>query len=191
MNKYALATVLGTYLLGFAKSKLGSGIRIKSGYKECHRGYVDFDLNDLSLQNNQNTLSRIREVVESYEAIVMNIEFEEIQNDFDEEYEEIQNDFDEEYTYSFTVNISKNYYSENEPDSVDNANKFSTLLQKLKEDIASIIGPESDWRYLIDDDRVYSGVGLDLITGYPYIQNQSGEWLPYKHPNKASKLRKR
>ena len=183
--KYALGTVLGTAALGLAKSKMGSGILIKSGYKEYIRGYVEFDLNDLSLQNNQSMLSRIREVVKSYEAIVFNIEFEEIP--IDGHGVEMQEYMD----YSFTVNIGKNYYSENEPDSVDNANKFSTLLQKLEEDIAYIIGPESNWRYLVDDDRAYSGVGLELITRYPYIQNQSGEWLPYNHPNKASKLRKR
>lgn len=181
MNRYALGTVLGTAALGLAKSKMGSGIRIKSGYKEYHLGYTEFDLNDLSLQNNQNILSRIREVVESYEAIVMNIDFEEIQNDFDEAYMD----------YNFTVNIGKNYYSENEPDSVDNANKFSTLLQKLEEDIAYIMGPESNWRYLVDDDRAYSGVGLELITRYPYIQNQSGEWVPYHNSKSTSMLRKR
>lgn len=182
MNKYTLGTVVGTGLLALAKSKMGSGSsKLKLGYKENLRGYLEFDLNDLSLQNNQNTLSRIREVVESYDAIVMNIEFEEIPNDFDEEYMD----------YSFTVNIGKNYYSENEPNSVDNANKFSTLLQKLEEDIASITGPESDWRYLVDDDRTYSGLGLEMITRYPYIKNQSGEWVPYHNSKSTSKLRKK
>jgi hypothetical protein len=71
MNKYALGTVLGTALIALAKSKLGSGAKMKKGYKEIFEARIDFMLNDddfLPLQERQDILDQIKSIVESFGA---------------------------------------------------------------------------------------------------------------------------
>jgi hypothetical protein len=124
-------------------------------------------------------MSKIRKTIESYGVIILSIEF-------PQEYED-----DIDYTYSSVhIYIYKDYYSESSIFPLDNEDKFSTLLHNLKDEIENVISMERD-DYL--DSEGYDDVSSsNAISKNLYVQNQSGEWVPYEAPeNTRTKLRKR
>jgi hypothetical protein len=69
MNKYALGTVLGTALLGLAKSKLGSGIRLKKISYRLY--YIEFTVSFLpSEMLRRHALETKDEIVEHVEESI-------------------------------------------------------------------------------------------------------------------------
>jgi len=177
INKYALGTVVGAALLALAKSKLGSGAQMKKGYKETFEVTIDFylDENDfLPLQERQDILDQIKSIVESYGSIVDGIEFREIELAFG------GND------YLMQIDISKTHFSERQIQSYV-MNDFESEFYKTADKIHFMLKENN---ILPDDFNV--GITNDYISGHPYIQNQSGEWVPYsKSELHVTKLRKR
>lgn len=167
MNKYTLGTIVSTALLGLAKSKLGSGAKLKLVYKETLKGLLHFGLNDDVTDFDQNTLSRIREAIESYGLIFESIDFTQ---------DEIPDQDVGGLYYNVFINIHEDYYSEN------NAN----ILGGLAKEIELLIED-----YLYPDD--YTDVSSEkVMTKYLLIQNQDGEWVPYVRPKSTrTNVRKR
>ena len=182
INRYTLGTVLGTALLGVAKSKLGSHSKLKLGYKQTIKGKLEFYLDDdifEPLLDSKGIFYKIKVTTESYGTIVTDIDLEEIDYDVNGQMR-IDN--------LLVVYINKSYYNEHpiEPEiNNDFIEQFSTVLEHLESDLCSIIGVD-----------IVSDIDSDIITWdtsrHPYIQKQSGEWVPYFAPTLPnSKLRKR
>ena len=71
MNKYALGTVLGTALLGLAKSKLGSGIRFKrilypTSYLEFTVYYLTSDMELEGYETEDEIIEHVEESIEGF-----------------------------------------------------------------------------------------------------------------------------
>jgi len=176
IDKYALGTVLGTALLGFAKSKLGSGVRLKKGYKEIFEARIDFMLDQhdfLLLQERQDILAQIKSIVESYGAIFNGIEFSEIELDFGG------------IDYLMQIDISKTHFSEQQIEAYV-MNDFESEFYKIGDQI----------HFMLKENNIFPvdvnvEITNDYISGHPYIKDQSGEWVPYTSSTADSKLRKR
>ena len=183
MNKYALGTVVGTTLLALAKSKLGSsGVNVKPGYKQRLTGHIVFGLDEGVTDFDGNTMSKIEKTIESY-GYGFSIQY----ISFFQEYQE-----DIDYTYSSVhIEVYKDYYSEkhNIIKEVENTSQFNTLLGNLKDKIKNVIDmAEGDYLDESGFDDIHTS---NDVSTHPYIQNQSGEWVPYENPMPNSKLRKR
>ena len=173
--KYALGTVVGTALLGVAKSKLGSGSsKLRPGYKytfHCDFTYIIDEESFFTLQGNQDILDKIENTIKYYGATF-------------KEFDYYEYEFDDYVDHAFIVSITKSYFTENQENAYDDFEKqFDTLLGKLENAISPILGNcfedmDIDW-------------GLHNHSTHPYIKNQSGEWVPYESPVRDSKLRKR
>ena len=179
MNKYTLGTVLGTALLGVAKSKLGSGVRLKKGYKEIFEATLYVTLNEhyfLPLEEQQirqDILDQIKSIVESYGAIFNGIEFSEIELDFGG------------IDYLMQIDISKTHFSEQQIEAYV-MNDFESELYNIGDQIHFMLNENN-----IFPDDVNVEITNDYISGHPYIKDQSGEWVPYTSSTADSKLRKR
>ena len=87
------------------------------------------------------------------------------------------------------IYVKKHYFSESEPNPVRSPffKQFRDVLDGLSCDFKSPIG---DILGALYDSMEGEILRWDTST-YPYIQNQSGEWIPYDIPVPDSKLRKR
>jgi len=183
MNKYTLGTVLGTALLGVAKSKLGSGVRIKKGYKEIFEATLYVTLNEhyfLPLEEQQirqDILDQIKSIVESYGAIFNGYEIMEFEQELG---------FEIVIDYSMQIDISKTHFSEQQIEAYV-MNDFESELYNIGDQIHFMLNENN-----IFPDNVNVG---DFITKHsyihPYTQSKSGEWVPYTSSTADSKLRKR
>ena len=184
--KYALGTVLGTTLLGFAKNKLGSGSsKLKPGYKHTFEGKLEFMISEeyfVTLQDSQDILDKIKNIVKYYESMSSSFEWDGFG------FEEIDHFYDGEnhIEHLFIIYVQKSYFTEksNEDTTLFHFQRhFLGLLYDLEDDISPILGTCFE--------NIHSEITTNYTSKYPYIQNQSGEWVPYEEPKKTSKLRKR
>jgi len=188
--KYALGTVLGTALIGIAKSKLGSGVRLKKGYKEVFEGKMEFPIREdsfLILQGRTDILAEIKSTVESYGAILTDINFKEV-DQFDDNGDEAY------HSYFMVISVKETYFKEHKmgdglrltrSPNLENYEQFETLLESLENDLDDIIGSYTAY-------DIYIHTPIWNTFSIFYIQNQSGEWEIYKSPELSkSKLRKR
>jgi len=178
--KYALGTVVGTTLLALAKSKLGSGVKLKKGYKEVFEVKIDYVLNEhdfLPLQERQDILNQIKSTVESYGAVVTDIDFEEIEGIFDGEMF---------VDALMVVYINKSYLSKQRIEGGGFLNDFEVTLYEMENKINVILQENNIFTSDTNTDIMH-----DYISRHPYIKDQSGEWVPYTSSTPVSKLRKR
>lgn len=179
MNKYTLGTVLGTALIALAKSKMGSGVKLKKGYKQRLTGNIIFGLEEDVIDFDDNTMSKIKKTIESYGHgfVIQDISF----------FQDYQEDIN--YTYSSVcIEVYKDYCSwrYNPTKEIENASQFNTLLGNLKDKIENVI-PD----YYLDEAGFDDINTSNDVSMHPYIKDQSGEWVPYTSSTADSKLRKR
>jgi len=169
MNKYALGTVLGTALIGIAKSKLGSSIKMKieeiDVFKITYANTIpseEFEGDDLAVQNMIET-GQLTEIVENKDI------------EFTAGIDDIGN-------WGIEM-IYKGHYSPPFDRSVS---------RSFDRDINRVIEALRTLNIFIESDNEFYQERFDKEKTLLALNEQTGEWEIYKSPELSkTKLRKR
>ena len=168
INKYALGTIVGTALLGVAKSKLGSSAQIKLKESDTFTYMCGTNLygGNLDLLSNMIQTGHLNNIIGNQDVMFeLNISDDEDQND--------------------TLYIIYKGYDATESQAYAYGKIFDTYVSKIKSEL-------NNNNIVCDDDyNDFNDLDFNKENALCILNKQTGEWEIYKSPEPLTRLRKR
>ena len=198
MNKYTIGTIVGTALLGLAKKRLGSNVKIRIGHERHYEGFIIYSIREdeyLRLNNKPEVLKKISDGIQNY--------INKMNGTFKYEVKLVLDiDLDDNEFYGLAIWLYANSYhkkprEEDEYNLARYSRRMHSEIDYVWDGIIDYLTSSHGWDetpeiLLVDfDELVSSDFTLFTIENIPMTLNKEGDWVPYKKPESKSNLRLR